>query len=58
MSDNGKNPSKIDKKILDNPFLGSLVVPVAIVLVGALIIFGVTKMISTDHSYKDLVNEI
>lgn len=58
MSDNGKNPSKIDKKILDNPFLGSLVVPVAIVLVGALIIFGVTKMISTDHSYKDLVREM
>lgn len=30
----------------------------AIVLVGALIIFGVTKMVSTDRSYKDLVREM
>lgn len=33
-------------------------VPIAIVLVGALIIFGVTRMISTDQSYKDLVREM
>lgn len=46
------------KKILENPFVGSLVVPIAIVLVGALIIFGVTKMLSAERSYKDLVNEI
>lgn len=46
------------KKILENPFVGSLVVPIAIVLVGALIIFGVTKMLSSERSYKDLVNEI
>ena len=32
---------KIDKKLLENPFVGSLVVPIAIVLVGALVIFGV-----------------
>lgn len=46
------------KKILENPFVGSLVVPIAIVLVGALIIFGVTKMLSAERSYKDLVQEI
>ena len=46
------------KKILENPFVGSLVVPIAIVLVGALIIFGVTKMLSAERSYKDLVIEI
>lgn len=46
------------KKILENPFVGSLVVPIAIVLVGALIIFGITKMLSAERSYKDLVNEI
>ncbi len=46
------------KKILENPFVGSLVVPIAIVLVGALIIFGVTKMLSAERSYRDLVNEI
>lgn len=50
--------SKIDKKLLENPFVGSLIVPIAIVLVGALIVFGVTKMISTEHSYKDLVTEM
>lgn len=47
-----------NKKILENPIVGSLVVPIAIVLVGALIIFGVTKMISADRSYKDLVREL
>lgn len=46
------------KKILENPFVGSLVVPIAIVLVGALIIFGVTKMLSAERSYKDLITEI
>ncbi len=46
------------KKILENPFVGSLVVPIAIVLFGALIIFGITKMLSAERSYKDLVGEI
>lgn len=47
-----------NKKLLENPIVGSLVVPIAIVLVGALIIFGVTKMLSADRSYKDLVREL
>lgn len=58
---NGSSDSKApqtQKKILENPFVGSLVVPIAIVLIGALIIFGVTKMLSSERSYKDLVNEI
>lgn len=46
------------KKLLENPFLGSLVVPIAIVLIGSLIIFGVTKLLSTERSYKDLVREM
>jgi HEAT repeat protein len=46
------------KKILDNPFVGSLVVPIAIVLFGSLIIFGITKMLSSERSYRDLVEEI
>ena len=46
------------KKILENPFVGSLVVPIAIVLFGSLIIFGITKMLSSERSYKDLVEEI
>lgn len=49
---------KTQKKILENPFVGSLVVPIAIVLFGSLIIFGITKMLSSERSYKDLVSEI
>ncbi len=45
-------------KILENSFLGNLMIPIAIVLVAALIIFGVTKMVSTERSYKDLVREM
>lgn len=56
MTENKQSP--IDKKIMENSFVGSLVVPIAIVLIGALVIFGVTKMISTDQSYKDLVREM
>jgi hypothetical protein len=58
MSESTENQKNFDKKLLDNPFVGSLVVPIAIVLVGALIIFGVTKMISSEHSYKNLVHEM
>ncbi|POB13015.1 HEAT repeat domain-containing protein [Halobacteriovorax sp. DA5] len=58
MSEKNQN-TKLDKKLLEsNPVMGSLMVPIAIVLVGALIIFGVTKMLSNDHSYKDLVHEM
>lgn len=53
-----KSTNGPQKKLLENPFVGSLVVPVAIVLVGALIIFGITKMLSSERSYKDLVEEI
>lgn len=50
--------NKSTKKILENPVVSSLVVPIAIVLIGALIIFGVTRMLSTEQSYKDLVREL
>jgi hypothetical protein len=51
-------PPQTQKKILENPFVGSLIVPIAIVLFGSLIIFGITKMLSSERSYKDLVEEI
>jgi HEAT repeat protein len=47
-----------EKKLLENPIISSMVVPVAIILVGSLIVFGVTKMLSTDRSYRDLVREM
>lgn len=50
------NPNK--KKILENNFMSGITVPIAIVLVGALIIFGVTKMLSTDRNHRDLVQEM
>lgn len=62
MANAEEEPKKLilkgNKKLLENPFVGSLVVPIAIVLVGALIIFGVTKMLSTESSYKDHVREL
>ena len=36
------------KKFLENPFIGSLVMPVAILMVAALIIFGASKLLFTD----------
>ena len=58
MSKENSNGPQTQKKILENPFVGSLVVPIAIVLVGALVIFGITKMLSSERSYRDLVEEI
>lgn len=58
MTEPQQPPAGETKKLLENPVVGSLVVPIAIVLVGALIIFGVTKMLSTDRSYRDLVREL
>lgn len=47
-----------NKRILERPFYAGLVVPIAIVLTGALIILGVTKMLSTSKSHRDLVQEL
>lgn len=58
MADISSKSSTQPKKLLENPLVGSLVVPIAIILVGAAIIFGVTKMLSTERSYKDLVREM
>lgn len=46
------------KKILESSPLSGIAVPIAIVLVGALIIFGVTKMLSTGKDHRDLVDEM
>ena len=46
------------KKILENPLASGVVVPIAVVLVGALVVFGVTKLLSSERSYKDLVREM
>ena len=46
------------KKILESSPMSGIAVPIAIVLVGALIIFGVTKMLSTGKNHRDLVEEM
>ena len=38
--------------------MSGIAVPIAIILIGALIIFGVTKMLSTGKNYRDLVEEL
>lgn len=46
------------KKILESSPLSGIAVPIAIVLVGGLIIFGVTKMLSTGKDHRDLIEEM
>lgn len=56
MSEEKTSPAP--KKLLEKSPLSGIAVPVAIVLVGALIIFGVTKMLSTGKDHRDLVAEL
>lgn len=58
MSDNNQDRTSSNKKILESSPLSGIAVPIAIVLVGALIIFGVTKMLSTGKNHRDLVEEL
>lgn len=51
----GKAPTK---KILEKSPLAGITVPILIILVGALIVFGVTKMLSTGKDHRDLVDEL
>jgi HEAT repeat protein len=46
------------KKILESSPLSGITVPIAIVLVGGMIIFGVTKMLSTGKNHRDLIEEM
>lgn len=46
------------KKILESSPFSGIAVPIGIVLIGGLIIFGVTKMLSTGKNHRDLVEEM
>jgi hypothetical protein len=46
------------KKMLEKSPMSGIAVPIAIILVGALIIFGVTKMLSSGRDHRDLVNDL
>lgn len=46
------------RKILESSPLSGITVPILIILVGALIVFGVTKMLSTGKDHRDLVAEL
>ena len=56
-AENQGNPTP-SKKILESSPLSGIAVPIAIVLVGALIIFGVTKMLSSGKNHRDLIEEM
>lgn len=58
MNASAQAPMTKQKKLLENPIISSMVVPVAIILFGSLIVFGVTKMLSTERSYRDLIREM
>lgn len=58
MSEQNQDNSIPTKKMLESSPLSGIAVPIAIVLVGALIIFGVTKMLSTGKNHRDLVEEM
>jgi len=49
---------KPKEKILDRPFFSSLIIPIAVVALGALIVFGVGRMLTVERSYRDLVEEL
>jgi HEAT repeat protein len=52
------NEGNVSKKLWDNSVFNGMMVPLAIVLVGAALIFGVTRLLSVEQSYKELVHEI
>lgn len=58
MSEQKPETTGSTKKILESSPLSGIAVPIAIVLVGALIIFGVTKMLSSGKNHRDLVIEM
>lgn len=58
MSVQNQGNSAPTKKILEKSPMSGIAVPIAIVLIGALIIFGVTKMLSTGKNHRDLVEEL
>ena len=58
MSDQNKGNAMPNKKLLESSPLSGIAVPIAIVLVGALIIFGVTKMLSSGKNHRDLIDEM
>lgn len=58
MSVENEGPSSPSKKILESSPLSGIAVPIAIVLIGAFIIFGVTKMLSSGKDHRDLIEEM
>lgn len=58
MSEQNTDQRLQPKKILENSPFSGIAVPIAIVLIGGLIIFGVTKMLSTGKNHRDLVEEM
>ncbi len=58
MSEQNQGKIPPTKKMLESSPLSGIAVPIGIVLIGALIIFGVTKMLSTGKDHRDLIEEM
>ena len=48
----------VKKKLLENPIIGAAVIPLAVILVGVLVVAGVSAMLNSDPSYKGLVRTL
>ncbi|MBT3981335.1 MAG: hypothetical protein HOE90_08270 [Bacteriovoracaceae bacterium] len=46
------------KKLLEKSAMAPIMMPVAIVLLGSLLVFGIVKMLSTERSHRDLIREM
>ena len=46
------------KKLLENPIIGAAVIPLAVILVGVLVVVGVSALLNSDPSYKGLVRTL
>lgn len=57
-AENGQAHPSPSKKILESSPFSGIAVPIAIVLIGGLIIFGVTKMLSSGKNHRDLIEEM
>ena len=57
MSTDAKKP-ETHKPISENTMFSGLTVPLAIVLVGVLVVWGVTKMVSSGRDHRDLIRDL
>ena len=48
----------MEKKLLDRPFFAGILIPIGLVLLAVMIIWGVTKMLTVERTHRDLIAEL